>query len=388
MMTSPDDSHIDQEEGFLSHLIELRDRLLRIVLVITALFAALFWKRDVIYTALADPLLKHLPDSQMIATQVASPFLVPFKLTLMLCIFLAVPYILYQIWAFVAPGLYRHEQRLVLPMLVSSTLLFYLGVLFAYYVVFPLVFGFFVQVAPEGVEVNTDISSYLDFVITLFFAFGLAFEVPVATVLVVALGLTTPEQLVKARPYVFVAAFVIGMFLTPPDMISQTLLAIPMWLLYEVGIVFSRLYKDRIREAFGGDDDETAGASGEQAMIAAGAAGAASGTGAGTTGAASDKAVSTSSTAVPHADVDASTSGEPKAGDETGAAAFPGHAETEASVDDIEAEREADDDISVGSVRADDSSDDLHAAFDDESTNESEDIADRKTEDDSKEDRP
>ncbi len=219
------------------------------VLAVGLLFCGLFWFSQEIYTALAAPLLKHLPGSQMIAIDVAAPFFIPFKLTLMLCVFLAVPYLLYQIWSFIAPGLYTHEKRLVVPMLVSSTGLFYLGVAFAYFVVFPLVFGFFTSVAPEGVTVSTDIGRYLDFVITLFFAFGIAFEVPVATVLVVAVGITTPENLVKIRPYVFVAAFIIGMFLTPPDMISQTLLAIPMWLLYEVGIVFSRTYKKRIKDA-------------------------------------------------------------------------------------------------------------------------------------------
>lgn len=247
-MSSPD-SAVDQEQGFLSHLIELRDRLLKMLLAVGILFLSLFWFSDKIYTALAAPLLRHLPDSQMIAIDVAAPFFIPFKLTLMLCVFLAVPYLLYQIWSFVAPGLYAHEKRLVVPLLVSSTGLFYLGVAFAYFVVFPLVFGFFTSVAPEGVTVSTDIGRYLDFVITLFFAFGIAFEVPVATVLVVAVGITTPEQLIKIRPYVFVAAFVVGMFLTPPDMISQTLLAIPMWLLYEVGIVFSRKYKNRMRDA-------------------------------------------------------------------------------------------------------------------------------------------
>lgn len=246
---SSSDSAVDKEQGFLSHLIELRDRLLKMLLAVGLLFLCLFWFSDDIYTALAAPLLRHLPDSQMIAIDVAAPFFIPFKLTLMLCIFLAVPYLLYQIWSFVAPGLYSHEKRLVVPLLVSSTLLFYLGVAFAYFVVFPLVFGFFTSVAPEGVTVSTDIGRYLDFVITLFFAFGIAFEVPVATVLVVAVGITTPENLVKIRPYVFVAAFIIGMFLTPPDMISQTLLAVPMWLLYEVGIVFSRTYKQRIQEA-------------------------------------------------------------------------------------------------------------------------------------------
>ena len=219
------------------------------LLAVGLLFLSLFWFSDKIYTALAAPLLRHLPDSQMIAIDVAAPFFIPFKLTLMLCVFLAVPYLLYQIWSFVAPGLYKHEKRLVAPLLISSTLLFYSGVAFAYFVVFPLVFGFFTSVAPEGVTVSTDIGRYLDFVITLFFAFGIAFEVPVATVLVVAVGITTPEHLVKIRPYVFVAAFIVGMFLTPPDMISQTLLAIPMWLLYEVGIVFSRTYKRRMVEA-------------------------------------------------------------------------------------------------------------------------------------------
>ncbi|MDB4224050.1 twin-arginine translocase subunit TatC [Granulosicoccus sp.] len=243
------DAAVEQEQGFLSHLIELRDRLLKMVLAVGLLFCGLFWFSQEIYTALAAPLLRHLPNSQMIAIDVAAPFFIPFKLTLMLCVFLAVPYLLYQIWSFIAPGLYTHEKKLVVPMLVSSTGLFYLGVSFAYFVVFPLVFGFFTSVAPEGVTVSTDIGRYLDFVITLFFAFGIAFEVPVATVLVVAVGITTPEQLVKIRPYVFVAAFIIGMFLTPPDMISQTLLAIPMWLLYEVGIVFSRLYKKRIIDA-------------------------------------------------------------------------------------------------------------------------------------------
>ena len=243
------DSAVETEQGFLSHLIELRDRLLKMLLAVGLLFLCLFWFSDKIYTALAAPLLAHLPNSQMIAIDVAAPFFIPFKLTLMLCVFLSVPYLLYQIWSFIAPGLYSHEKKLVVPLLVSSTALFYLGVAFAYFVVFPLVFGFFTSVAPEGVTVSTDIGRYLDFVITLFFAFGIAFEVPVATVLVVAVGITTPENLVKIRPYVFVAAFIIGMFLTPPDIISQTLLAIPMWLLYEVGIVFSRTYKQRIVDA-------------------------------------------------------------------------------------------------------------------------------------------
>lgn len=241
------------EQGLLSHLIELRDRLLKMILAVGVLFLCLFWFADEIYTWLAAPLLAHLPEgSQMIAIDVAAPFFIPFKLVLMLSVFIAIPYLLYQIWAFVAPGLYKHEKNLVFPLLSSSTLLFYVGVLFAYYVVFPLVFGFFTSVAPEGVEVSTDIGRYLDFVITIFFAFGIAFEVPVATVLLVVIGITTPDDLAKKRPYFIVAAFVVGMFLTPPDIISQTLLALPMWVLFEAGIFFSRIYlkrKDAAAEA-------------------------------------------------------------------------------------------------------------------------------------------
>lgn len=249
------DDIVNQEQGFLSHLVELRDRLLKMLLAVGLLFLCLFWFSDEIYTWLASPLLRFMPDgTQMIAIEVAAPFFIPFKLVLMLCVFLSVPYLLYQIWAFVAPGLYTHEKRLVMPLLVSSTLLFYAGVAFAYYVVFPLVFKFFTGVAPEGVQVSTDIGRYLDFVITLFFAFGIAFEVPVATVLVVAVGITTPEKLKAIRPYVFVGAFIIGMFLTPPDIISQTLLALPMWLLYEVGIFFSGSFQQRAQEAFSSRD--------------------------------------------------------------------------------------------------------------------------------------
>lgn len=245
------DSHDNggQEQGLLSHLIELRDRLMKMMLAVGVLFLCLFWFADEIYSWLAAPLLAHLPEgTQMIAIEVAAPFFIPFKLVLMLCVFLAVPIILYQAWAFVAPGLYTHEKRLVFPLLVSSTLLFYVGVAFAYYVVFPLVFGFFTGVAPEGVVVSTDIGRYLDFVITIFFAFGIAFEVPVATVLIVAIGITTPDELGKKRPYFIVGAFIVGMFLTPPDVISQTLLALPMWLLFEVGIFFSRLFLKRKEE--------------------------------------------------------------------------------------------------------------------------------------------
>jgi sec-independent protein translocase protein TatC len=195
-----------------------------------------------IYTALAQPLLRHLPEgATMIATEVTSPFLTPFKLTLMVAIVLAMPVILYQVWAFVAPGLYRNERQIVLPLLVSSTLLFYLGMAFAYFVVFPVVFAFFTGTAPEGVTVMTDISKYLDFILVVFLAFGIAFEVPVATVLLVWMGVVTPEGLTAKRPYIIVGAFVIGAILTPPDVISQTLLAVPMWMLFEVGVLTSRL---------------------------------------------------------------------------------------------------------------------------------------------------
>lgn len=231
------------EQTFISHLVELRDRLLRIVLVVVVIFLCLAPFADWLFTQLAGPLLRQLPaGSKLIAIDVASPFFTPFKLAMVVSIFMAMPYILYQLWAFIAPGLYQHEKRRVYPLLVSSTLLFYLGALFAYFAVFPLVFGFLANTAPTGVEVQTDISRYLDFVLTLFFAFGLAFEVPVATVVLVWTGVVTPEALRAKRAYIIVAAFVFGMLLTPPDVISQTLLAVPMWLLFEVGIVMSKYF--------------------------------------------------------------------------------------------------------------------------------------------------
>ncbi len=248
-MTDSDD--VNQQQGlpqapFLSHLVELRERLLRALLAVVLVMLCLFPFAQQLYTTLASPLIAKLPEgSSMVAVEVASPFLVPFKLTLLLAVVIAVPYVLYQIWGFVAPGLYQNERKLALPILLASILLFYTGMAFAYIVVFPLVFGFFTSVAPEGVEVMTDINHYLSFVTTLFIAFGIAFEVPIATFVMVATGLTTPEQLRKARPYVIVAAFVIGMLLTPPDIISQVLLALPMWLLYELGIIFSRSFMRR-----------------------------------------------------------------------------------------------------------------------------------------------
>ncbi len=235
---------------FLQHLVELRDRLLRVVLTVTVVFLAIFPFANDLYSILAEPLLRHLPEgTSMIATEVASPFLTPFKLTLVLAIFIAVPMLLYQAWAFVAPGLYQDERRMVLPLMVVSTALFYLGIVFAYYLVFPLVFGFFTSVAPDGVAVMTDISKYLDFVLKLFFAFGLAFQVPIATFVLIWTGMTTPAALAHKRPYVIVGAFTIGMLLTPPDVVSQVLLALPMWVLFELGIFFARTMLPRRAQA-------------------------------------------------------------------------------------------------------------------------------------------
>ncbi|MFT4608909.1 MAG: sec-independent protein translocase protein TatC [Chitinophagales bacterium] len=242
--------------NLMSHLVELRDRVLRMVVAILAIFLCLFYWANDIYTYLAVPLTSHMPEgSTMIAIDVASPFLTPFKLVLMLSIFLAMPVILFQFWAFVAPGLYKAEKRIAAPLLVSSILLFYAGIAFAYYVVFPLVFGFFTSVGPEMISISTDIGRYLDFVLSLFFGFGLAFEVPIATIILVAVGITTPKKLGSMRPYVIVGAFVIGMLLTPPDIISQVLLAVPMWILFEVGLIASAImFKDRNMDS--ADDDE------------------------------------------------------------------------------------------------------------------------------------
>ncbi|MGL5498339.1 MAG: twin-arginine translocase subunit TatC, partial [Aeromonas sobria] len=231
------------EQPLISHLVELRTRLLRSISAILIVFIALIYFSNNIYDFVAQPLLSQLPEgTSMIATDVATPFLTPIKLTLVVSFFVAIPYLLYQAWAFIAPGLYQHERRLIMPLVVSTALLFYAGMAFAYYVVFPLVFGFFTSTAPVGVTVATDIASYLDFVLTLFFAFGVAFEIPVATILLCWTGVTTPQNLKEKRPYVIVGVFVVGMLLTPPDVFSQTLLAIPMWALWEVGLFFARFY--------------------------------------------------------------------------------------------------------------------------------------------------
>ena len=249
-----DDSDKPEEglaEGtLLSHLIELRSRLIKIAASVVVLFAVLIPFAQRIFEVVSRPLVEVLPGQQMIATAVASPLLTPFKLTFFVALFVAMPVILYQVWAFVAPGLYKNEKHFAFPLLASSILLFYAGVAFAYFVVFPLVFGFFTAITPNGVEMMTDISAYLDFITTIVLAFGIAFEVPIATVLIVWTGLTTPDKLGKARPYVFLMAFVVGMVLTPPDIISQTLLAVPVYLLYEVGIIMSRVFSKKP------DDDE------------------------------------------------------------------------------------------------------------------------------------
>jgi sec-independent protein translocase protein TatC len=237
----PDDNQL-AEGSLISHLVELRSRLLRMAVIILVIFVCLAPFADRLFATVADPLMARLPEgTSMIATQVASPFLTPFKTAMVAAVFLAMPWILYQLWAFIAPGLYQHEKRLAMPLVLTSALLFYAGVAFAYFVVFPLMFGFFTAVAPEGVSVMTDINAYLDFVLTLFFAFGLAFEVPIATVLMVWAGFTTPARLASHRAYVLLGAFVFGMLLTPPDVISQTLLAVPVYLLYEAGIIMARV---------------------------------------------------------------------------------------------------------------------------------------------------
>lgn len=245
------------EQPLVTHLTELRNRLLRSVLVVLILLIALFPFANDLYVFVSEPLRVLLPaGTSMIATDVASPFLAPFKLALVVAIIAAMPYILYQAWAFIAPGMYQSEKRIAIPLLVTSVILFYTGLAFAYYVVFPLVFGFFSGVGPEGVSYTPDISRFLDIALKLFFAFGIAFEIPIATVLMIWAGVTTPKDLGKKRPYIIVTCFVVGMLLTPPDVISQALLAVPMWCLFELGIFFGRFIKPGgERAARDGQDD-------------------------------------------------------------------------------------------------------------------------------------
>lgn len=245
-MMADEKSTIEAEQPLITHLLELRNRLLHSIICVAVIFLCLVYFANDIYQFVAAPLLEVMPQgATMIATSIVTPFLTPLKLTAVVALFISVPFLLYQLWAFVAPALYQKEKRLVYPLLFSSTVLFYLGVAFAYFILFPLVFAFLTHTTPAGVAIATDISSYLDFVLTIFLAFGVCFEVPVAIILLVWAGVTTPQDLRQKRPYVVVAAFVIGMFLTPPDVISQTLLAVPMWLLFEAGVFVSSFYQPK-----------------------------------------------------------------------------------------------------------------------------------------------
>jgi len=258
--------------GFISHLIELRNRLLKSVLAVFVLFVVLFPFANDLYSLLAGPLMAKLPEgTTMIATQVISPFFVPLKLAGFTALFIAIPYLLYQLWAFIAPGLYENERQLVLPLVVSSTLLFYLGAAFAYFAVFPVVFGFLASTTPDGVAMMTDINEYLSFVITLFFAFGLAFEVPVATVLLVMVGAVTTKQLAEKRRYAILIAFIIGAILTPPDILSQFMMAIPVWMLYELGIVIGHVIEKKRAAKEAAEEGEETAASGNAAHASAAA---------------------------------------------------------------------------------------------------------------------
>lgn len=252
----PDQPEHDQEMPLVSHLTELRTRLLRCVIAIFVIFIGLLYFSQKIYALASEPLRRFLPEgATMIAIDPASAFLAPLKLTMIVALLLAMPVILAQVWGFIAPGLYKHEKRVALPLLASSIVLFYAGMAFAYFLVFPLMFHFFLGQAPEGVTPMTDINSYLDF-LTLLFAFGVAFEIPVATVLLVWIGVVDVAYLKKIRPYVIIGCFVVGMILTPPDPLSQTLLAVPMWMLFEAGVLFSRLIRKRGPET---EEDESKG---------------------------------------------------------------------------------------------------------------------------------
>jgi len=243
------------EGTLISHLLELRDRLLRAFIAVIVVFIPLAFFANELFIFVATPLIAQLPkDSSLIATSVISPFMTPFKLAFFVGLFVAMPYVLYQVWAFVAPGLYKHEKRFAVPLLVSSIVLFYCGIAFAYFAVFPVMFEFFANTTPAGVRMMTDITSYMDFVLTMFLCFGLAFEVPVVVVLLVLTGLVKVEKLAEIRGYVLIGIFVIAALLTPPDAISQTIMAVPMYLLYEGGIVMARLM-NRMRRT---DSGETA----------------------------------------------------------------------------------------------------------------------------------
>lgn len=241
--TDPDSDAIDDKpQPLVEHLMELRNRLLRSILVILVVFLGLMSFANDIYLFVSEPLTRYLPPgTSMIATEVASTFLTPFKLTMVVAIFIAIPFLLHQIWGFIAPGMYRNEKKLAVPILLSSIVLFYVGIAFAYFAVFPVMFGFFSAAGPAGIAYTPDISKFLDIVLKLFFAFGIAFEIPIAAMLLILAGATTPDALVAKRPYIIVGCFVVSMLLTPPDPISQCLMAVPMWLLFEAGVFFGRL---------------------------------------------------------------------------------------------------------------------------------------------------
>ena len=251
MSQEPRESEQLAEGTLISHLLELRQRLLRSVVAVLVVFVPLAFFANELFSLVAHPLVEKLPEgTSIIATSVISPFMTPLKLALVMAVFIAMPYILYQAWAFIAPGLYRNEKRFAMPLFISSVVLFYVGVAFAYFIVFPLMFSFLTTTAPEGVKMMTDMASYLDFTMLLFFAFGLAFEVPVATVLLVATGLVKVESLKKNRGYIVLGIFVVAAFLTPPDAISQSFMAVPMYLLYEIGILLAQfLLRDRLAAA-------------------------------------------------------------------------------------------------------------------------------------------
>ena len=247
----------DATQPLIGHLVELRTRLLRCIICILFVLACLLFFSNDIYHIVANPLISQLPKgSSMIATDIAAPFFTPIKLTAVISIFISIPYILYQVWGFIAPALYQHEKRLIMPLIISSTVLFYIGIAFAYFAVFPLAFYFFIHTAPVDVAINTDITKYLDFVMTLFIVFGFAFEVPVAIILLCWTGITTPKNLRKKRPYIIVGVFAIAMFVTPPDVFSQILLAVPICLLFEIGTFFARFYQPR-KKVVAEDDDES-----------------------------------------------------------------------------------------------------------------------------------
>jgi len=245
----PEESVQLEKMSLVKHLVELRGALLRSVIAIVIFFLVLFPFADEIYTFIAAPIVQAIPGSNLIAIGVISPFLTPLKMSLILAIYIAMPYLLYQSWMFAAPALYKHEKKLILPLVISSTILFYTGLLFSFYIVFPVIFNFLSSVGPSSVDFAPDIQYYLDFILKVSFAFGVAFEVPIATILFIMFGITTAERLKKNRAYIIVGSFILGMILTPPDIISQFLIAIPIWLLFETGLICSKFFRVRINNS-------------------------------------------------------------------------------------------------------------------------------------------